>query len=78
MAFNENTRVKIPAILQLCRLGYNYISGYFGCGRAKYWLSETVIFNELMAPIHNRMPVILPREVEQVWLDQGILLIAIF
>jgi len=28
--------------------------------------------NELMEPIHNRMPVILPREVEQVWLDQGI------
>ena len=26
MAFNENTRVKIPAILHLCRLGYNYIS----------------------------------------------------
>lgn len=26
MAFNENTRVKIPAILQLCRLGYSYIS----------------------------------------------------
>jgi len=28
--------------------------------------------NELMAPIHNRMPVILPREVEPVWLDQSI------
>ena len=28
--------------------------------------------NELMEPIHNRIPVILPREVEQVWLDQGI------
>ena len=28
--------------------------------------------NELMEPIHNRMPVILPREVEQVWLDEGI------
>jgi putative SOS response-associated peptidase YedK len=28
--------------------------------------------NELMAVIHNRMPVILPREVEQLWLDQGI------
>ena len=28
--------------------------------------------NELMAPIHNRMPVILPREVESVWLDQSI------
>jgi type I restriction enzyme R subunit len=26
MAFNENTRVKIPAILHLCRLGYNYKS----------------------------------------------------
>jgi putative SOS response-associated peptidase YedK len=25
--------------------------------------------NELMATIHNRMPVILPREVESVWLD---------
>ncbi len=26
MAFNENTRVKIPAILHLCRLGYRYLS----------------------------------------------------
>lgn len=26
MAFNEDTRVKIPAILHLCRLGYEYIS----------------------------------------------------
>jgi type I restriction enzyme R subunit len=26
MAFNENTRVKIPAILHLCRLGYGYVS----------------------------------------------------
>ena len=26
MAFNEDTRVKIPAILHLCRLGYNYLS----------------------------------------------------
>jgi len=26
MAFNENTRVKIPAILHLCRLGYRYVS----------------------------------------------------
>ncbi len=28
--------------------------------------------NDLMVPIHNRMPVILPREVENVWLDQSI------
>ena len=26
MSFNENTRVKIPAILHLCRLGYSYLS----------------------------------------------------
>jgi len=26
MAFNENTRVKIPAILHLRRLGYQYLS----------------------------------------------------
>jgi type I restriction enzyme R subunit len=26
MAFNENTRVKIPAILHLCRLGFTYLS----------------------------------------------------
>ena len=26
MAFNENTRVKIPAILHLTRLGYEYVS----------------------------------------------------
>lgn len=26
MAFNENTRVKIPAILHLCRMGYQYLS----------------------------------------------------
>ncbi len=26
MSFNENTRVKIPAILHLCKLGYDYLS----------------------------------------------------
>ncbi len=26
MAFNENTRVKLPAILHMCRLGYKYLS----------------------------------------------------
>jgi type I restriction enzyme R subunit len=25
MAFNENTRVKLPGILHLCRLGYTYL-----------------------------------------------------
>ncbi len=26
MSFNEDTRVKIPSILHLCRMGYTYIS----------------------------------------------------
>ncbi|MCG9879640.1 MAG: DEAD/DEAH box helicase family protein [Bacteroidia bacterium] len=42
MAFNENTRVKIPAILHLCRLGYQYVL----LSRAK-WDVETNIFTEI-------------------------------
>ncbi len=42
MAFNENTRVKIPAILHLCRLGYNYVS----LSKAK-WDLETNIFTDI-------------------------------
>jgi type I restriction enzyme R subunit len=42
MAFNENTRVKIPAILHLCRLGYEYIS----LSKAK-WNLDTNIFTDI-------------------------------
>jgi putative SOS response-associated peptidase YedK len=28
--------------------------------------------NELVAPVHDRMPVILPRDLEDVWLDPGL------
>ena len=42
MAFNENTRVKIPAILHLCRLGYTYLS----LSKAK-WDLDTNIFTEI-------------------------------
>jgi type I restriction enzyme R subunit len=42
MAFNENTRVKIPAILHLCRLGYEYVS----LSKAK-WNVETNIFTDI-------------------------------
>jgi len=44
MAFNENTRVKIPAILHLYRLGYNYIS----LSKAK-WDQNTNIFIDIFA-----------------------------
>jgi type I restriction enzyme R subunit len=42
MAFNENTRVKIPAILHLCRLGYKYVS----LSKAK-WDIQTNIFTDI-------------------------------
>jgi type I restriction enzyme R subunit len=42
MSFNENTRVKIPAILHLCRLGYNYVS----LSKAK-WDESTNIFTDI-------------------------------
>jgi type I restriction enzyme R subunit len=44
MGFNENTRVKIPAILHLCRLGYEYLS----LSRAK-WDVSTNIFTEIFS-----------------------------
>lgn len=42
MKFNEDSRVKIPAILHLCRLGYNYISL-----NNAVWDTETNIFTEI-------------------------------
>ena len=61
MAFNENTRVKIPAILHLCRLGYSYLS------LAKTTRDEntnifTDIFNESIARIN---PEIEPEEIKK-------------
>ena len=42
MTFNEDSRVKIPAILHLCRLGYNYISL-----NSAVWDINTNIFTEI-------------------------------
>ncbi|WP_407524632.1 type I restriction endonuclease [Lacibacter sp. MH-610] len=43
MAFNENTRVKIPAILHFCRLGYTYLP----LSKAK-WDTSTNIFTSIL------------------------------
>ena len=32
----------------------------------------TTAANDLLAPIHDRMPVILPRELEELWLDRSV------
>jgi type I restriction enzyme R subunit len=42
MAYNEDTRVKIPAILHLCRMGYEYLSL-----KNSKWDIETNIFTDI-------------------------------
>ena len=42
MAFNENSRVKIPTILHLVRLGYEYLSL-----KGQTWDETTNIFTEI-------------------------------
>ncbi len=42
MLYNENSRVKIPAILHFCRLGFEYLS----LGKAK-WDNSTNIFTDI-------------------------------
>lgn len=42
MTFNEDTRVKLPAILHLCKLGYKYLSL-----KNIKWDTETNIFSEI-------------------------------
>jgi type I restriction enzyme R subunit len=43
VAFNENTRVKIPALIHLERLGYKYLSL-----KTSTWDKETNIFHEIL------------------------------
>jgi type I restriction enzyme R subunit len=50
MAFNENTRVKIPAILHLTRLGYEYVSL-----KNAHWDEDTNIFTEIFAKSINKI-----------------------
>ena len=50
MAFNENTRVKIPAILHLTRLGYDYVSL-----KNAAWDENTNIFIEILEKSINRI-----------------------
>ncbi|MCX6272662.1 MAG: DEAD/DEAH box helicase family protein [Bacteroidetes bacterium] len=68
MAFNENTRVKIPAILHLCRLGYTYIP----LSQARWDVNTNIfiyIFNESVLRINPDLdPVDLKRLYENLTL----------
>ena len=50
MVFNENSRVKIPAILHLCRLGYSYVSL-----KNAVWNGTTNIFPDFFAESLRRI-----------------------
>lgn len=50
MAFNENTRVKIPAILHLTRLGYEYVSL-----KNAVWDEDTNIFTDIFSESISRI-----------------------
>ena len=50
MAFNENTRVKIPAILHLTQLGYKYVSL-----KNAVWDESTNIFTDIFAESIKRI-----------------------
>jgi len=54
MSFNENTRVKIPAILQLTRLGFDYVSLKNTVKNAVYD-SDTNIFKDIFAQSIRRI-----------------------
>ena len=60
MAFNENTRVKIPALIHLERLGYKYISL-----KTSTWDKDTNIFNGILDQSLSRLnPEATPEELE--------------
>ncbi|MFZ4475370.1 MAG: type I restriction endonuclease subunit R [Saprospiraceae bacterium] len=50
MAFNENSRVKIPTILHLCSLGYEYLS----LSKAR-WNADTNIFTDIFESSIQRL-----------------------
>ena len=54
MSFNENTRVKIPAILHLCKLGYEYIP-LANAKRDENTNIFTDIFNESILRINSEL-----------------------
>jgi type I restriction enzyme, R subunit len=63
MAYNEDTRVKIPAILHLCRLGYTYLS----LKDAK-WDIETNIFTDIFFDsVQNINPTIEKEDIQRLY-----------
>lgn len=68
--FNEDSRVKIPAILHICRLGYEYISL-----KHANWDIETNIFPEIFAEAVSKInPELDPDQIARLLQDLTLLL----
>jgi type I restriction enzyme, R subunit len=70
MAFNENTRVKIPAILHLCRLGYTYLS----LKELESDSSTNILTDIFTASILRINPSLEPSQTKRVFEDMSLLL----
>lgn len=63
MAFNENTRVKIPAILHFCRLGYAYLSL-----KDARWDESSNIFTDIFKESIQRLnPTLIDNEADSIY-----------
>ncbi|EBB9194148.1 TPA: type I restriction endonuclease subunit R [Salmonella enterica] len=70
MKFTEDTRVKIPVILHLIRLGYSYLSL-----KTQTWDKETNIFPDIFTSALARInPDTAPDDIERVFKDTKLLL----
>ncbi|GKX42190.1 type I restriction-modification system endonuclease [Pectobacterium carotovorum subsp. carotovorum] len=70
MKFNEDTRVKIPVLLHLIRLGYSYLSL-----KTQTWDKETNIFPEIFTTALTRInPGTTTDDIERVFKDTKLLL----
>ncbi|MCL6330387.1 type I restriction endonuclease subunit R [Pectobacterium carotovorum subsp. carotovorum] len=70
MKFNEDTRVKIPVLLHLIRLGYSYLSL-----KTQTWDKETNIFPEIFTTALARInPGTTTNDIERVFKDTKLLL----
>jgi len=67
MAFNENTRVQLPALVHLCSLDYRYISEKELATSITYDSDTNILTDIFIAKIKEFNPLLKPLEIEQLF-----------
>lgn len=67
MAFNENTRVQLPALFHLCSLGYSYISEKDLATTTPYDKDTNILVDIFKAKIKEFNPLLKSLEIEQLF-----------